>query len=686
MPQQQHNSAAGRPILQLRNVSKHFGAVSALTDIELEVHAGEVVALVGDNGAGKSTLVKILAGVHQPTSGTIEFDGNPVTLDSPGKALEYGIATVFQDLALCENLDVVANLFLGHEISPFQLDEVAMEVKAWTLLQELAARIPSVREPVASLSGGQRQTVAIARSLLLNPKIIMLDEPTAALGVAQTAEVLNLIERVRERGLGVIIISHNMEDVRAVADRIVVLRLGRNKGIFTPDASNQDLVARSPARRKTPSHAGLNVNHSQRLPERCNFMNSKTASHTALDRSDERVRHDEGLFGALRAQITRIKTGDLGTAPVIAGLIVISLVFTFLNPVYIAPNNLVNLLFDCATVGFISLGIVCVLMLGEIDLSVGSMSGLASAIVGVLWVNAGWPLAGAIAVALACGVAVGLVYALLYTRVGMPSFVATLAGLLALLGMQLYILGPSGSINLPYTSPLVRFGQLLVMPGWFSHLMALLPGLAILIFGLKKRSRRLAANLSAEGVSSLVARAIALTIIFEAAVLYLNQGRGIPWIFGLFVACVMILNYALKRTKWGRSMFAVGGNREAARRSGINVRAIYVSAFVLCTTLATFGGILAASRLASASQQAGTGDVNLNAIAAAVIGGTSLFGGRGSAWSALLGIIVIQSISNGLTLLNLPSSLRYIITGAVLAIAVIIDSLARRSRVSHGRA
>ena len=288
--------------------------------------------------------------------------------------------------------------------------------------------------------------------------------------------------------------------------------------------------------------------------------------------------------------------------------------------------------------------------------------------------------------ALACGVAVGLVYALLYTRVGMPSFVATLAGLLALLGMQLYILGPSGSINLPYTSPLVRFGQLLVMPGWFSHLMALLPGLAILIFGLKKRSRRLAANLSAEGVSSLVARAIALTIIFEAAVLYLNQGRGIPWIFGLFVACVMILNYALKRTKWGRSMFAVGGNREAARRSGINVRAIYVSAFVLCTTLATFGGILAASRLASASQQAGTGDVNLNAIAAAVIGGTSLFGGRGSAWSALLGIIVIQSISNGLTLLNLPSSLRYIITGAVLAIAVIIDSLARRSRVSHGRA
>jgi D-xylose transport system ATP-binding protein len=233
----------GEKILSLRGVSKKFGAVSALTDIDLDIHAGEVVALVGDNGAGKSTLVKVLAGVHQPTSGTVEFMGRQVTMDSPAAALNMGIATVFQDLALCENLDVVANLFLGHEMSPWRLDEVQMEVRAWTLLKELAARIPSVREPIASLSGGQRQTVAIARSLLLDPKIIMLDEPTAALGVAQTAEVLNLIERVRDRGLGVIIISHNMEDVRAVADRIVVLRLGRNNGVFTPETSNQDLVA-----------------------------------------------------------------------------------------------------------------------------------------------------------------------------------------------------------------------------------------------------------------------------------------------------------------------------------------------------------------------------------------------------------------------------------------------------------
>ena len=229
-------------VLSLRGISKQFGAVSALTDINLDVHAGEVVALVGDNGAGKSTLVKVLAGVHAPTAGTMAFCGKEVTLSGPSDALALGIATVFQDLALCENLDVVANIFLGKELQPMQLDEVSMEIRAWTLLNELSARIPSVREPVASLSGGQRQTVAIARSLLLDPKLIMLDEPTAALGVAQTAEVLDLIERVRARGLGVIEISHNMEDVRAVADRIVVLRLGRNNGVFTPEASNTELV------------------------------------------------------------------------------------------------------------------------------------------------------------------------------------------------------------------------------------------------------------------------------------------------------------------------------------------------------------------------------------------------------------------------------------------------------------
>jgi D-xylose transport system ATP-binding protein len=231
-------------VLSLHGISKNFGAVAALTDVDLDVSAGQVVAIVGDNGAGKSTLVKVLAGVHRPDAGTVTFADEPVTIGSPAAAHALGIATVFQDLALCENLNVVENLFLGQEIRRGRLDEVAMETRSWELLRQLSAKIPTMRIPVASLSGGQRQTVAIARSLLGDPKIIILDEPTAALGVEQTAEVLNLIERLRERGLGVIMISHNMEDVRAVADRIVVLRLGRNNGVFdAAEVSTEDLVA-----------------------------------------------------------------------------------------------------------------------------------------------------------------------------------------------------------------------------------------------------------------------------------------------------------------------------------------------------------------------------------------------------------------------------------------------------------
>ncbi|CAN5401190.1 ATP-binding cassette domain-containing protein [soil metagenome] len=232
-------------LLSLRGITKRFGAVRALTGVDLDVYAGEVVAIVGDNGAGKSTLVKILAGVHPQDGGTISFGGAPTSIPSPTDSRDLGIATVYQDLSLCDNLDVVSNLWLGRELRKGgALDEVEMEQRSWTLLRELSARIPSVRIPVAALSGGQRQTVAIARSLIGEPSVVILDEPTAALGVAQTAEVLNLIERLRERGLGVILISHNIADVQAVADRIVVLRLGRNNGDFrVADVTSEMIIA-----------------------------------------------------------------------------------------------------------------------------------------------------------------------------------------------------------------------------------------------------------------------------------------------------------------------------------------------------------------------------------------------------------------------------------------------------------
>ncbi len=235
------------PLLQLEHVSKHFGAVQALCEVDFEVHAGEVVALVGDNGAGKSTLVKTIAGTLMPDEGRIVFEGRPVRLHSPKDASALGIATVYQDLALCDNLDVVANLFLGQEATAAgipALDEIAMEKQSGSLLRRLSVRIPSVRTPVASLSGGQRQSVAVARATMGDPKVVMLDEPTAALGVTQTAQVLELIGTLRDHDLGVVVISHSLTDVFAVSDRIIVLRLGRRVATFrTADATTEGVVS-----------------------------------------------------------------------------------------------------------------------------------------------------------------------------------------------------------------------------------------------------------------------------------------------------------------------------------------------------------------------------------------------------------------------------------------------------------
>jgi D-xylose transport system ATP-binding protein len=231
------------PVLALRGVSKRFGAVQALTDVELEVHAGEVLALVGDNGAGKSTLVKTIAGVHPIDDGVIEWEGESVSISRPVDAQNLGIATVYQDLSLADNIDVVGNLYLGRELRRWGiLDEVEMERRSRELLDTLSIRIPSVRIPIASLSGGQRQTVAIARSMLGEPKLVILDEPTAALGVEQTAQVLDLVDRLRERGLAVLLISHNMADVKAVADKVAVLRLGGNNGVFDVATTSQEEI------------------------------------------------------------------------------------------------------------------------------------------------------------------------------------------------------------------------------------------------------------------------------------------------------------------------------------------------------------------------------------------------------------------------------------------------------------
>jgi D-xylose transport system ATP-binding protein len=238
-------TAPGFPLLALRGIAKRFGAAQALAGVDLDVFSGEVVALVGDNGAGKSTLVKTIAGIFAPDAGEIRFGGRAVVLHGPRDASRLGIATVYQDLALCDNLDVVANLFLGREETGAvsrMIDEEAMEQKALAVLRTLNVTLPSVRAPVAGLSGGQRQSVAVARSIMGEARLVMLDEPTAALGVAQTTQVLELILRLKEQGLAVVVISHNLADVFRVADRIVVLRQGRLAGAFAVGATTREQI------------------------------------------------------------------------------------------------------------------------------------------------------------------------------------------------------------------------------------------------------------------------------------------------------------------------------------------------------------------------------------------------------------------------------------------------------------
>jgi len=242
-------AADGTPLLELEGISKRFGPVQALDRVDFTVSAGEVVGLVGDNGAGKSTLVKAIAGINPPDEGTVRFEGREVRIHKPQDATDLGIATVYQDLALCDNLDVVNNLFLGREevatgpgVATRQLDEVKMEHETADLLSNLAVTIPSLRSEVGTLSGGQRQQVAVARSLLGEPKVVMLDEPTAALGVPQTKQVLELIRRLRERNLGVVVISHNLVDVFAICDRVFVLRLGKAAGEFKAEEATEEHV------------------------------------------------------------------------------------------------------------------------------------------------------------------------------------------------------------------------------------------------------------------------------------------------------------------------------------------------------------------------------------------------------------------------------------------------------------
>jgi D-xylose transport system permease protein len=396
---------------------------------------------------------------------------------------------------------------------------------------------------------------------------------------------------------------------------------------------------------------------------------------------DPRVVEQRGLRGIAADYARRVRQGDIGQLPVVVGLVVIWTIFQIASDgVFLRPFNLVNLTLQMAATGTISIGLVLVLLLGEIDLSAGVVSGLCAAVMAVLNVRFGLPAPAAIALGLLTGMAVGALHGVWITRFGIPSFVVTLAGLIAWQGALLLVLGKTGTVNL--RDPLITAlaGTFLTGPAAYGAAALFIAYIAFAPLA-SYRGRR-AAGLSVLPLAVVAIRAVAITAIVLAAVFVLDADRGVASGLLFLIGAVIVMDFVLRRVRFGRMVYAIGGNAEAARRAGIPVRTVRAVVFVLASMFAAWGGILGASRLLAVNQSAGQGDVLLNAIAAAVIGGTSLFGGRGSVWSALLGIMVIQSISNGMDLLSLSSSIKFMITGGVLLATVTIDAVLRRSRVA----
>ena len=373
----------------------------------------------------------------------------------------------------------------------------------------------------------------------------------------------------------------------------------------------------------------------------------------------------------------RVRRGDLGSVPVAVGLVLIAVVFSSLNPHFLSAENLTNLALQMAATGTISLGIIMVLLLGEIDLSAGSVSGLCAVVMTLLYVRSSWSPVVSVLMALVAVALIGTLHGVMRTALAMPSFVVTLAGLIGWQGLLLYLLGSEGTINLPFDHGIATLSDTW-LPPWLGWLLVVLLAGVHLAAGLVVRARRIRVSLPATALWWVVLRSVGLAVLLAVAVAVLNSDRGVPLTLIIFGGLVIVMDLVLRRTVFGRRMFAVGGNAEAARRAGINVTAVRIMAFVAASVLAGVGGILAASRLAAVNQSSGGSDILLMAIAAAVIGGTSLFGGRGRAHAALLGILVIQSITNGMLLLNVNSAVRFMVTAAVLAVSVAIDSLARR--------
>ncbi|MEA2310723.1 MAG: D-xylose transport system permease protein, partial [Solirubrobacteraceae bacterium] len=381
--------------------------------------------------------------------------------------------------------------------------------------------------------------------------------------------------------------------------------------------------------------------------------------------------------------VRKLIEGELGELRVLIVLAIIWVIFFLANDRFLSAVNLTNLTLQIAAVGCISVGVVLVLLLGEIDLSVGAVSGVAGATVAVLNVKHGWNPYLAMLVGLAVGAAIGLFQGTVATRLEIPSFVVTLAGLLAWQGAQLKVLGDTGTVNI--NDPAITNIANVFLAHWLAWVVAVVVIALIAASTLLGRAQRARAGLELPSTAAVGLRVGVSAVVVLATVAIVNQDRGVPLALVILVGIVAAFDLVMTRTRFGRHVYAVGGSNEAARRAGIRVLSVRTTVFVLASTLAAAGGIIAAARLFAVNQSSGGSDLLLLAIAGPVVAGTSLFGGRGRVWAALMGALVIGSISNGMDLLALSSSVKFMVTGGVLLAAVAIDAVARKRRIAGGR-
>jgi ribose transport system permease protein len=583
-------AADGHPYLSLRGITKHFGGVSALKDIDLDIRPGEVLALVGDNGAGKSTLIKIISGAYTADGGEIFIEGRKARIETPADAKRFNIETIYQDLALMDDLDLAPNIFIGREIVRGGvgrlikfLNNTKMAEETVRILRKLNIEVPDIKRKVFNLSGGQRQAVAISRAIYFNARLLIMDEPTAALGVEETGKVYSLIRELRQNGIAVIIISHNINEVFDVADKFVVLKTGMLVGVRRKEETSLDEILRMIIAGST---AG-----------------SETPASPAARKTNAAPK------GKMRSSAQAIQK-----AAAFLSLVLMIGFFSIGSPFFMTFDNLMTVILQTSVIGILAIGVTFVIIASGIDLSLGAVLAFSGMVIGKA-VNAGLPVWLSVICGILVATIMGLLNGVLVAKATLPPFIATL-------------------------------GVMMV----------------------------------ARGLTLVVSEARPVYFLVAPSFKLISQGSlfgAVPYPIIYLLILALAASFVMRRLGIGRYIYGLGSNEMAVRLSGVNVDRVKIFTYSVCGLLAGVAGVVLTARLNSAQPAAGM-SYELDAIAAAVIGGTSLSGGEGTILGTMIGALIMGVLKNGLNLMNVSQFWQQVAMGIVVIGAVYMDIVRRR--------